>query len=58
MRKIKRLSEEWIKSFCAWYNQVQSILIEAFIEYYGEMARYYQTKKSCYNRVRLRKIEN
>lgn len=39
MRKIKRLSEEWIKNFCKWYNQVQSILFEAFIEYYSEEER-------------------
>ena len=45
MRKIKRLSEEWIKSFCAWYNQVQSILIEAFIKYYGEEEREKITKE-------------
>ena len=45
MRKIKRLSEEWIKSFCAWYNQTQSILIEAFIKYYGEEEREKITKE-------------
>ena len=45
MRKIKRLSEEWIKSFCGWYNQVQSILIEAFIKYYGEEEREKITKE-------------
>ena len=45
MQKIKRLSEEWIKSFCVWYNQVQSLLIEAFIKYYGEEEREKITKE-------------
>ena len=39
MNVIERQSNEWIQSFCEWYNAKQNILFEAFIEFYGEEER-------------------